>query len=156
MSEWLIGVTAAAMLAAVARCLMPAGAVRQVGGLVCAMMLLWAVLKPLGPLTGTLVGDLDLSAQMQGREMQLKQQSEQMLKSLIEQECGTYIVDKAEQMGIDCQVSVACVLDGENVWMPSSVCVTGELSLQQRRDLEQLISADLGVASGQQEYLGGR
>lgn len=155
MSGWLIGVTAAAMLAAVARCLMPAGAVRQVGSLVCAMMLLWAVLKPLGPLTGTLLGDLDLSGQIQGQDAQLKQQSGQMLKSLIEQECGTYIVDKAEQMGIDCRVSVVCKPDEENVWMPDSVCVVGELSLQQRRELERMISTDLGIAGEQQEYLGG-
>lgn len=152
MRDWLIGVTAAAMLAAVARCLMPPGAVRQVGGLVCAMLLLWAVVKPLGPLTGTLLGEFEFSGQVR---QDLQQQSGQLLKSLIEQECETYIVDKAQELGAQCRVSVVCAPDGEDVWLPDSVRVMGELSPRQRRELEQVISADLGVASERQEYLGG-
>jgi len=44
---WLLGITGAAILAAVADGLMPEGGVRQVGKLVCGLVLLFAVLAPL-------------------------------------------------------------------------------------------------------------
>ena len=155
MSSWLIGVVAAAMLAAVARCLMPAGAVQQVGSLVCAVMLLWALLKPLAPLTQSLFGEIHVSGQVQGMDAEWSQQNEQLLKSFIEQECGAYIVDKAEELGIACHVDVTCRLGEDGVWLPDNVRVSGELTTQQRNALEQMIFGDLGVVSQQQEYLGG-
>lgn len=155
MSGWLIGITAAAMLAAVARCLMPPGAVQQVGGLVCALMLLWAVLKPLAPLTGSLLREFDFTGQIQEQDAEWKQQSEQLLKSLIEQECATYIVDKAQQMGIICQAGVICKMGQDGVWLPDHVRVMGELTQPQCRELGRVISEDLGVGSDHQEYLGG-
>ena len=155
MSGWLIGVVAAAMLAAVARSLMPAGAVQQVGSLVCAVMLLWAVLKPLAPLVQSLLGGFRFAGQTQGMETEWDLQNEQLLKSFIEQECGTYIVDKAEELGIVCQADVTCRLGEDGVWLPDYVCVSGELTTQQRHTLEQVISGDLGVVSEQQDYLGG-
>ena len=45
--DWLLGVTAAALLAALAQSLMPPGPVKKAGGLVCGLVLLWAVLSPL-------------------------------------------------------------------------------------------------------------
>ena len=155
MSSWLIGVVAAAMLVAVARSLMPAGAVQQVGSLVCAVMLLWAVLKPLAPLAQSLLGEFHFVGQTQGMEVEWSQQNEQLLKSFIEQECRTYIVDKAEELGIACQAHVTCRLGEEGVWLPDYVCVSGDLTTQQRHALEQVISGDLGVMGEQQEYLGG-
>ena len=155
MSGWLIGVTAAAMLAAVARCLMPPGAVQQVGGLVCAMMMLLAVLKPLMPLTGTLLRDFEFSGPVQEQGEELEQQSEQLLNSLIERECGAYIVDKAEQMGITCQAGVSCRMGEDGLWLPAGVQVMGELTGQQRRELEQMIAEDLGIECDCQEYPGG-
>ena len=155
MSNWLIGVTAAAMLAAVARCLMPAGAVQQVGSLVCAMMMLWAVLSPLTPLSGTVFRDFDFAGQIQGQETELKQKSEQLMKTLIEQECGTYIVDKAEQMGARCQADVVCRMGEDGVWLPAKVCIAGDLTGQQRGELERIIEEELGIDREHQQYLGG-
>lgn len=155
MSDWLIGVTAAAMLTALARCLMPPGAVQQVGSLVCAMVLLWAVLKPFTPLRQAFIGDFEVTRQTQAMDTKLTQQHEQLLKSFIEQECEAYIVDKAEQLGIDCGARVVCVTEEEGMWLPETVRVMGELSPQQRRELEQMIAADLGVERDKQEYLGG-
>ena len=79
MSEWLTGITAAAMLTAVARYLMPQGAVQQVGSLVCGMLLLWAVLKPLPFLTTARLWNVDLDSRTKIAEEDLQQRSEQLL-----------------------------------------------------------------------------
>ena len=154
MKEWLIGLTCAAMLAAVARCIMPPGPVRQVGSLVCAMMLLWATLRPLGAAFAW-IGGYRAATQTWHVEEELEQKEEQLLKSLIEQECGTYIVDKAAGLGAECHVSLACEMGEAGIWMPVSCRVIGQLTAQQRSQLEQIISMDLGIALERQEYAGG-
>ena len=45
--QWLLGITGAAVLAALAEGIMPEGGIRQVGKLTCGLLLLSAVLRPL-------------------------------------------------------------------------------------------------------------
>ena len=154
MSEWLIGLTCAAMLVAVARCLMPPGAVQQVGGLVCALLLLWAVLRPLAPLFDRL-DKPDITVQAWEVQTELKEKEGQMLKSLIEQECGTYIVDKAAELGAVCKATVHCEMNSQGVWLPERCQIAGQLTLRQQDELSQLIFAQLGIVPQQQRYTGG-
>ena len=154
MSGWFLGITCAAMLAAVARSLMPPGPVRQVGNLICAMMLLWAILKPLNlDVTKNLA--IDVPALTKQSERELEEKSGQIMKSLIEQESGTYIVDKAAQMGIACSAQVHCCQGEGNVWLPVRVRISGQLTQKQRQQIQQMISADLGIDASMQEFAGG-
>lgn len=152
MSNWLIGVTCAAMLAAVARSVMPAGAVRQVGNLVCAMMLLWAVLKPLNL---NIKPEFTIMDRTRSSGLELEEKGGQILKSLIEQESGTYIVDKAAQLGIECSVRVSCVPGEGGVWLPEKAWVSGEFTQEQRRELGQILTTELGIHADMQEFTGG-
>lgn len=155
MSNWLIGITCAALLAAVARSLMPAGAVRQVGNLICALLLLFAVLKPL-KLNVDLDGTIgDITSQIQKREQELEKKSGQILKTLIEQESGAYIVDKAAQLGVVCSAQVSCAFGAGGVWLPARVRISGQFTPEQRRTMEEMISAELGIEASEQEFTGG-
>lgn len=155
MSEWLIGITAAAILAAVARCLMPPGAVQQVGGLVCAMVMLWAVLKPVPFLAASLTGKVGPVEQNERVEAELRSGTEQLLKSFIERECEAYIVDKAAQLGADCTVRVTCSMSQDGTWEAGRVRVDGTLTGQQRTELERLITAEFGLERHKLEFTGG-
>lgn len=154
MSGWFIGMACAAILAAVAQSIMPPGPVRQVGSLICAMMLLWATLKPITA-SFHLFGTVQLDTQAWKIEEELEEKETQLLKALIEQECGTYIVDKAASLGADCSAVVICVADETGAWLPGSCRISGQLTTQQRGELEQIISTDLGIAPEWQEYMGG-
>ena len=55
---WLTGITAAAILCALANSLMPEGAVRRVGKLSCGLVMLAAVLRPLVEVEALSPGDL--------------------------------------------------------------------------------------------------
>jgi len=155
--QWLLGVTCASLMAALAEGLMPKGQVRQVGRLVCALVILCAVLRPVlglrAPDPGQLLADLRGAAA--DSRMQLEQDSGQMLKTLIERECTAYIVDKAAELGADCQAQVECVLSDGGLWLPDRARVSGQLSGEQKHRLTAQIHSGLGISPDRLVYAGG-
>ena len=106
--QWLVGITCAAMIAALAEGLAPPGAVRKVGRFTGGLVLLIAVLKPIAAVDGEALGRalaeyrLDLSAY----STQLEEENSARMKSIIEEQAAAYIVDKAASLGLSCQVQV--------------------------------------------------
>ncbi|MBE6973624.1 MAG: hypothetical protein E7440_07100 [Ruminococcaceae bacterium] len=155
--QWLTGVICAALIAALADGLMPKGAVRQVGKLVCALVLLCALLRPV------LTVDIpDMSKglgatakQVEQHRAQLEQNSGNMLKTLIERQSAAYIVDKAVRIGLDCQVRVMCEEGEGGIWLPRSVSITGILDERQQAELTAAIQKEFGIAPECQVYTGG-
>lgn len=154
--KWLTGVICAALMTAIADGLMPKGAVRQVGKLVCALVLLCALLRPMMN-----VGLADVEREFHGaagktqQQTMPEQQSSIMMKTLIEQHCAAYILDKAARIGLDCQVRVECQAAQGGIWLPRSVCITGQMDKEQQDELSTLIRDDLGIAPEHQVYTGG-
>lgn len=155
--QWLIGVTGAALLAAMADGLMPKGPVKQVGKLVCGLVLLCVILRPV------IWSELDEAMQQFGQITQqtarqqekLDGQRDDLLKAGIEQECSAYIVDKAAQLGIVCQAQTECIPGQDGTWLPGAVQITGQLDAGQRQALTRMIEEELGVDAAHQLYSGG-
>lgn len=155
--QWLIGVTSAALLAAIADGLMPKGPVKQIGTLICALLLLCVLLRPV--LTSEFGGAIQIFSSMeeqaaQQRE-QLSEQSDTLLKQSIEHRCSAYIVDKAAQLGAVCQVQTECVPGEGGMWLPAIVRVTGQMEPETRKALSQVIEKELGIDMEHQLYSGG-
>ena len=155
--NWLTSLTCAALAASLAEGLMPKGAVRQVGRLVCGMMLLWAALGPvldmgISDLTHTMSGIRNAIAD---RHSVLEEQNDSMLKTLIERETAAYIVDKAAEGGIQCQAKVTCAADENGTWTPWSVQISGAFSDAQREQLALLVEDQLNIPYQRQKYTGG-
>lgn len=155
--QWLIGIISAALLAALADGLMPKGAIRQVGKLVCALVLLCALLRPvlvmrLPDLMGTSVGTV---GEMEQQRAQLEQRSGQLLKTIIERESAAYIVDKAAGLGLNCRAQVTCVAGEGGAWLPRYAHITGHLEEEERAKLMAAIQSELGIAPECQVYAGG-
>lgn len=155
--QWLLGATCASLMAALAEGLMPKGPVRQVGRLVCALVILCAVLRPVLGLDVPDAGRMlaDLRGEVADSRMRLEQDSGQMLKTLIERESGAYIVDKAAELGAECQAQVECVLGDGGVWLPDRARVIGPLSGEQRQRLTAQIHSGLGISPDRLVYAGG-
>lgn len=154
--QWLLGITGAAMLVALADSLTPQGSVRKIGRLIGGLVLLIAVLNPLlrldeGALTRALTEyELDVEAY----SAQLEGQSKDMMKGIIEEQTSAYIQDKAAELGMDCQVTVETQSDGE--WpVPIAVTVRGALSQSQQEELTQQIERDFAIPSQRQYYESG-
>lgn len=145
---WLLGITGAAILAALADGLMPEGGVKQVGRLVCGLVLLAAVLRPFGSVEVTNLSDqweYDYQRLYQQKQM-LQEEADGRMKAIIEAEMAAYSMDKAAQLGIQCQIKVECQPDGEGAFLPVGAQVSGHLERQQCQSMAQLLEEDLGIS----------
>ena len=93
--QWLLGITAAAMLVALAEALCPDGNIRGILRLTGGLVLLAAVLNPLLKLDTEALGralaeyKLDLSAY----STELEEENETLMKDIIEEQSAAYIQD---------------------------------------------------------------
>lgn len=145
--RWLTAVISVSLLCAMAGALMPQGAVKQVGRLVCGLVLLAAILSPLRELDVDagrrwLDSYLDSTGQW---EAALKETVNRQMKTIIEEECAAYIVDKAAQLGLRCTLRVECRETEESLYLPLRAEVRGPLSDSDQTLLIRLIAEDLGI-----------
>ena len=144
---WLTGVTAAAILCALAEALMPQGAVRQVGRLACGLVMLAAILRPLVrleiPDPAQWLRDWQTAHTVQLQS--LEEQRDQSMKSIIEQSLAAYIVDKAAQLGASCTAQVACRQEEAGVFLPYEAQIQGELTPAQQEALAAALEEELAI-----------
>ena len=152
---WLVGITCAAMVVALAEGLMPQGTVRKIGRLTGGLVLLLAIIRPLlsldpAALSTEFMGETEAWS---GTAACLDQTNDDLLKTIIAQRTGAYILDKAAALGATCQVVVTVgPLEEGGYPSPQAVTVSGELTRQQRQMLTQTITADLGIPAERQTY----
>lgn len=149
-----MAVIAVSLLCAVADALMPPGAVRRVGKLVCGLVLLGAVLSPVAGLdveSGRQWLDGYL-ASVRNREAELTETVESQMKGIIEQEYAAYIVDKAAELGLTCTARVECELSEDGLYLPVRTEVAGLETAGGQEKLIRVIETDLGVPAERQFY----
>jgi stage III sporulation protein AF len=140
---WICTVTAAALVTSVALALMPPGAVKKVGQLTGGLILVLAVVQPLGQLDYQDLADL-VEALPAGATVQTGPYS--AMAPVIEEELAAYIAERAAQLGADCSAQVTCAPGENDVPLPREVTVTGDLTQAQRASLEETITQDLGLS----------
>lgn len=154
--QWLLGITAAAMLVALAEALCPDGNIRGILRLTGGLVLLAAVLNPLLKLDTEALGralaeyKLDLGAY----STELEEENETLMKDIIEEQSAAYIQDKAAALGITCTVQVEADEAAEYP-IPKVVTITGELSREEREALTEQIEADFAIPADRQYYESG-
>lgn len=146
--RWLLGVIAVSILCAGAQALMPEGAGKQVGKLVCGLLLLTALL-PLG--RDAAWSQTEIASAWVPDETELKQAALQLQKAVIEREYAAYIEDKAAERGLECTAQVTC-RETDGLLLPWAAAVSGSLPAEEERWLVRTISADLGVPLERQQY----
>ena len=147
--HWLVGITCAAMLVALAESLIPAGSIRRIARLTGVLVLLSAILNPLLKLDTTALTRAltEYKLELSAYSADLEEENEILMKDIIEEQSGAYIQDKAAALGIDCQVTVEA--DGEEEWpIPQSVTVMGSLTAEQQEELERKLEQALAQIDG--------
>ena len=153
--SWLLAVIAVSLLCAVADALMPPGAVKRVGRLVCELALIGSVLSPMAAL------DLEGSqrwlegylASVRTREAELEETVNGQIKVIIEQKCAAYIVDKAAELGLSCRARVECAMSEDGLYLPVRAEVAGSMTADVQGKLIRAIESDLGVPAESQIYV---
>lgn len=153
--SWLIGITCAAMVVALAESLTPSGAARKVGRLTGGVVLFLAVLQPMVKLDGNDLSALlsEYRAKAGGYSSQLETENGKLMKDIIEEQTGAYILDKAAALGVEsCKVSVRAAHQEGEYPFPESVTVTGRLTEDQRSALSRQMEADLAIPADRQTW----
>lgn len=155
MIEGVKQICALAIFCGVAMSLMPEGGVKQVAGIGCALILILGLIGA--------VKELDMSAyslelakyREMGREISERadEARDSLNRRVIEQECETYIVDKATEFGIqELTAKVTARWSMEGVWLPYTVSLQGVWSEAQKERLSGRIEAELGITRASQEW----
>ncbi|MEA4955601.1 MAG: stage III sporulation protein AF [Pseudoflavonifractor sp.] len=151
LKEWLMGVVAAALGVALAQALTPEGTVKKVGRLVGGLVLLLAVIGPLGRLdpedlavTAAAYADIDQEEAEQG--------SEEVMKTLIAQKSGAYIEDKGTALGCVCTAAVEVQKDDSGWPVPWSVQIRGSWTAEQKKALSRTVAEDLAIPAERQNF----
>ena len=137
--------------------LMPEGGVKKAASIACTIVLVMTVLLPLGTLDVSQYS-LELAKYREIGE-QLEERGDafrdSMSRTVIEQECEAYIMDKAEAMGITVDtVKVRAFWNSEGVWVPESAEIRSGCGESEKKRLSDLIFADLGIPAEKQEWSG--
>lgn len=152
--NWLIGITASAMVAALADSVVPDGSIKKYVKLTGGLLIMLTVLQPLGSLDYSDVSEilLDYRIQSEAYSAGLETENVQLIKNIIAEDVAAYIQDKATELGITCEAAVTCVLNEEEMPYPASVIIYGELEEGQIQTLCGIIEGDLAIAVEDQHY----
>jgi len=146
---WLLGVTAAALAVALAQALTPEGTVKKALRLIGGLVLVLAVVKPLtAHIPESLVPDTVGLPAIQAAD----KAGEEVMKTLIAQKAGAYIVDKGSALGLTCTAEVTAAEDESGWPVPWSVTVSGNWTGEQKRQLSRAIAEELDIPEGRQTF----
>lgn len=149
--QYVLSLTAAALLGGMLLSCVPEGSTRKVLRLVCGILLTVTALKPLGQmrlpdldaLTGEYRHQAETAAAM-GQEMARVETQEGIRKAL-----EAYILDKAAELGMD--VTPEIFLDESGI--PVSIRLEGEISSEIRQKMQTIITNDLGIPGEAQKWI---
>lgn len=153
--KWLLGVTAAALVLALAETLAPEGSAKKVCKLAGGLALLLAAV---GPVAGVLDGSALTQAvegwrnRTQSYELELEEQKDQFYLAIIEEETAAYVMDKAREFGFECAAEVTYSYDEDGVPCPWEVTAQGEWTQERRARLGRLLEEELGIPAQRQHY----
>lgn len=148
--DWLLSVTAAALIVALAQALVPEGAVKKIGALIGGMVLLTVLLRPVAALNlEELTRWTAAYAPTEDTEIN---QGGQMMKSLIAQKTSAYIVDKGKELGVSCTARVTVGQDASGWPVPRSVEISGTWSQKEKEALSRAIEEELDIPSQRQIF----
>ena len=153
--QWLLGVTAAALVLALADALAPEGTVKKVCRLAGGLALLLAAA---GPVAGLVDGTALTQAaeawrdRAQEAELELEERTDRLYLAVIEEETAAYVMDKARELGFECEAEVTYGYDEDGVPCPWEIAARGAWTQAQRAELERLLEEELGVPTQRQYY----
>ena len=151
--EYLISVTAAALLCGILKSLMgEKGSSAALVRLICGIFLALTVIRPLKELTLTDISLLPSGFLTEARATSGKgvEYTRQTRADLIKEQCEAYILDKAKTLGASIQVEIGISEAGEPI--PAGSIITGNLSPYARNQLSNALEKDLGIAQEDQKW----
>ena len=126
----------------------------KIAGMLCSIFLAITVLSPLVNLRfqsfAEYFGDLSFEAEQYVEEG--KSSAQQSAAGIIKAQTESYILDKANRMGLE--ISVEVELDDDNNSIPCGVLLSGNVSPYAKQVLSEFMENNLGIAKENQKWTG--
>ncbi len=148
--SWVIGVAGAAMVTALALTVTPEGRVKKVVALVCGLMTIVALIKPIVSFDYGSFSEYLAQYQKEAESFSsdIGDTNENLTRRIIEQRCEAYILDKGKSLGItDLNVTVQLTWSVDGFWYPCGASLTTNADETTRQELGWDIEAELGIPS---------
>lgn len=149
MRQWLLGIVLTAFAGGLARQIAPQGREQAMVRLVGGLLLTLAILRPLAGLGwADLEWDLDSLEAREQTEIYRKA-GQDALAAVIAERTEAYIWDKANRLGLDCQVWVTTAAGEDGIPLPDGVTILGGYS----RELAVCVEEEVGIPAEKQIWL---
>lgn len=152
--EYLVGVTAAALICGIIRALFPEkGAVGAVIKTLLGLAMLLAVVRPWMSIStdGIYGWKNDISFDAQGIVNNAEASAKEQLRQRIMEQTQSYILAKADSLGAQVEVSVE--VSDEAMAVPCAVRITGAVSPYAKQAISRMITEELGIDREAQEWI---
>lgn len=154
MRQWVLSVACGAMIVTILQALLPKNGIGAVGRLASGLVLLLVTVQPLirldaEEMAAALTG---YRLTQQGYAEELNEMNRDILEKIIEEETEAYILDKAESIGIACQVTVIYEWSEDGIPYPAQAQIVSDASAEEEKRLSRILEADLGIPPEAQVY----
>ena len=152
-NEYLLSISAAALLTSVAASLVVNGNVGKIVNCIVMLILVLVVFVPVAKINVSNIARsiamfrMDLEQEKTGIEVN----NREILAELIKEKCEAYILDKAETLGVTIQADITISEEGGYPY-PVHIRIIGRVSAEDRAYLQRIIEEDIGIPSEQQEW----
>lgn len=143
---WLSAVLYTGIVCCIIYMITPEGRVKKALRLMCALAMCAAVISPLGELDFEAYSKAATAGRLEAEKIagQGTDYSSNLNRTVIEDECEAYILDKADELNVRLSsVAVTAKWSEEGYWYPYEVELTGEGDME---ELEDIIEAQLGIS----------
>lgn len=152
--NYFLAIAAVSFLVCLVLELIPKTGVGNVARFVGSMILTLAVITPIAQIKPE-----DISAaitqfhfQTMQRNSGVEVKNQELIAELIKNQCEAYVLNKAENRGMDISVDIAvCVNKGAYPY-PEAVIFSGPASQEDRRFIMDVTERDLGIPQSRQEW----
>lgn len=151
--DYLVSVIAAVIITGIALSIV--GKKGTVGSLIKLLSGLFLIITLISPWTKLDLTNIteyfsDYSTQASAVTAQGEAVAKRELTSIIKDQVEAYILDKASSLGLDIMIQVT--LSETNPPAPESVSIQGTVAPYAKKQLEQILSNDLGIAKENQHW----
>ena len=147
---WIRGLVGAAVLTLVAMALTPDGKTRRVTALVCGLVMMTVLIKPVIGFDYKSLSRSMAEYRFKAEDFSqgFQETNEKLTGYIIEEECAAYILDKGISLGIsDLKVTVSARWSEEGYWYPDSATIETSAGADLRGELGRQIQESLGIRS---------
>jgi len=138
-----------------ALCLAPEGGVKRIMGILCSVLTILTILKPVADFDyQSYAFELAKYRMYEDEFARLNQDSNERLNRLvIQSSCEAYILDKAAEQGLDPKsVNVEARWSMDGFWVPDSVSISCNCDGEKMQLMQGIIEAELGIPAERQYW----